>query len=119
MNLLISLQGHLQPEAPLFNIKILPNGAFSGNKPICESHSTSRAFYFFFAQIQILHIPAPSENSCLASRITQELNDIKVGGCSIVASSTFGLSSLTGSNRLCSATLSHVGFFGIGGRRMQ
>lgn len=30
-------------------------------------------------QGKILHIPAPNESSCLASRITQELNDIKFG----------------------------------------
>lgn len=80
VNLLISLEIHQHPVAPLFNIVFLPNGEFFlGNKHICISHSISQAIYFFFAKIQILHVPTPSESSGLASRITQELNDIKVG----------------------------------------
>lgn len=87
VNLLISLENHLHPVASLFNIIILHNGAFF----FCFFYVTStfadliqflRLFWvFFFAQFQILHIPAPNESSCLASRITLELNDIKVGGC--------------------------------------
>lgn len=84
VNLLISLENHLHPVASFFNIIILPNGAFFFyvTSTFADLIQFLRLFWlFFFAQFQILHIPTPNESSCLASRITLELNDIKVGGC--------------------------------------
>lgn len=84
VNLLISLENHLHPVASLFNIIILPNGAFFFFFYVTSTFADLIQFLghlFFFAQFQILHIPTPNESSCLASRITLELNDIKVGGC--------------------------------------
>lgn len=43
-SLLISSENHLHPAAPLFNIIILLNEAFSGYKHICGFHSISQDF---------------------------------------------------------------------------
>lgn len=60
VNLLISLGNHLHPVASLFNIIILPNGAFFfflRNKHICGSHPISQAFFgcFFCAISDLAH----------------------------------------------------------------
>lgn len=125
VNLLISLENHLHPVASLFNIIILPNGAFFfflRNKHICGSHPISQDLFLFFLRnfrccTSPLRMRAHAwPHGLLRNSTTSRLVAArKQAVTSITADNTSGLLNITGGNRLRWATLSGVFFFAIGG----
>lgn len=121
VNLLISLENHLHPVASLFNIIILPNGAFFflRNKHICGSHPISQAFFFFLRNFRSCTSPLRMRAHAWPHGLLWNSTTSRLVAASITADNTSGLLSITGGNRLRWATLSGVFFFAIGGEKMQ